>query len=110
ARSLHSGVIRLEAASRCEQERILAVRQFSGSFVTHDGERRRGSALLALFPQALVEEGRTGVRLVGARPLDAAELFESRVAHSPRKLGSDRAELIPHLLRGRGAPVVAEAS
>ena len=45
--------------------------------------------------------------LVGARPLDAAQLLQPRVAHAAVHR-AERAQLVPRLLRRRLAPVVAE--
>src|SRR5689334_23058249 len=45
--------------------------------------------------------------LVGARPLDAAELLEPVVAH-PTVVGRDRAQLVPNVLCARATEVVAE--
>src|SRR5207245_3427357 len=52
-------------------------------------------------------ELRPRVLLVPARPLDAAELLQTRIAH-PRVHRRKRTDLVPDLLGRRVAPVVAQ--
>ena len=55
-----------------------------------------------------MEEQLARVRLVPARPLDAAERLQARVGHAAVDRG-DGADLVPRPLRGRLAPVVPHA-
>ena len=69
-----------------------------------------GAAVLDLrLPQPAVQELLAGVLLVGARPLDPAELLEPRVAHAAVCIG-DRPRSSFQTSSARGAaPVDAEA-
>ena len=61
-----------------------------------------------VVPEPAVDEERARVVLVRARPLDAAELLEPRVAH-PCMHRRERAQLVPDVLGARRAELVAEA-
>ena len=69
---------------------------------------RREHALHRIGPEALVETRRAEALLVGARPLDAAELLELRVRHA-RVHRRQRAHLVPDVLAGRVVPIEAKA-
>ena len=73
----------------------------------HDAERRRPPAARHL-PEPAVQERLAGMRFVRARPLDAAERLEARVAHAAREVRRDDAELVPDLFGRRRAPVVTQ--
>ena len=70
-------------------------------------ENGAGGPADAALPQAAVQERRARVVLVGARPLDAAELLQARVAHAGVHR-AQRAQLVPRLLGVGLAPVVAQ--
>src|SRR4030095_6647722 len=61
-----------------------------------------------LRPQPRVQEGLAGMILVRTRPLQAAERFEPRVAHTAREVRRDHTEFVPDSFGGPLAPVVAE--
>ena len=110
AAALHAGVVRLEPPPGREAQREVVVEQVDGRRVLDDLERR--ALLDDVVPQPAVDEELAGVVLVAARPLDAAELREPRVAHA-RVHGRERAQLVPHVLRGvlpRSWPIVRASS
>ncbi len=109
AAALHARVERLQPAAGGENERVLVVRLLDRTFVMDDGERREAAALgRIVVPEPRVEELRSRVLLVGTRPLNAVELFETLVGHA-RELRRERADFVPHVFRRRRTPVVAEA-
>ena len=67
----------------------------------------RRAVLDDVVPQAPVEEERSRILLVGARPLDAAERLEPRVAHA-RVHRRQRAALVPDVFRARRSEVVPQ--
>ena len=58
------------------------------------GGPERGS-----LPEALVQEHRAGVRLVGAGPLDALRCLQPRVAHAAEHRGRHRPHFVPRPVR-----------
>ena len=70
-------------------------------------ENGAGGPTSGSCPEALVQDRRARVALVGAGPLQAAVLLEARVAH-PGMHRRERAQLVPDLLGDRLRPVVPE--
>ena len=107
AAGLDARVEGLEPAAGREAQREVVVEHVHRRIVLDRLERR--AILDDVVPEPAVDEERARVVLVRARPLDAAELLEPRVAH-PRVHRRERAQLVPDVL-GRGrAEVVAEAA
>src|SRR3954470_35973 len=71
----------------------------------HHRERRQPAALCRIVvPKPLVEELRTGMSLIPARPLEPVELLQPLVRHS-MKGRSQRTKLVPGAF-ARGGPEV----
>ena len=86
AARLHAGVVRFEAAPRCELERDTRASGIStggSSSSAAKGARARGHRLR---PQPRVQELRAGIRFARARPLQAMLGLEARVRSCRRTL------------------------
>ena len=109
AAALHPGVVRVEPATGRQTERELGIQAVDRRVVDHHAERRLGPLGLGIveLPQAGVEEQRARVRLVRARPLDAAQLLEAFVGH-PRMHRRERSQFLPGIVRRDRSPIEAQ--
>src|SRR5579859_7462300 len=55
-----------------------------------------------------MQECRAWMRRIRARPLNAAERFEPRVAHPPGELRRDSTEFVPDVFGRRHSPIMAQ--
>src|SRR5262249_19324362 len=90
---LHASVERIQAAAGGEADGVFVGKGIDGR-LKFDRTERRAWSDKGGSPQAAMQKHFAGMRLVVARPLNPAELFEPLVAH-PSMHGTQLAQFVP---------------
>src|SRR5579884_423663 len=106
--ALYTGVVRIEATAGRQANWEFRVKLIHGRF-KFNGIEGRARADQRFLPEPAVKVHFPRVRLIVAGPLNAAELFEARVAHAGVH-GTEPAKLVPDAFCVGLAPVVTEAA
>src|SRR5262249_26880396 len=106
AAALDAGVVRIQSTAGREPDGIDAVEPVY-RWVMLNRKEWGSMATNGLFPQTVVQEGRTRMIFVITGPLEASQCFEALIAHAGM-IGAQPAQFVPDIFSSGMSPIIAE--